>query len=73
MGRIAKVSGRSLFGASRWAMLCSRSRWRGIGMVMHAWLVIGAAAALAIAFPYPAVVVAAAVVIGSRQLGLAIR
>jgi len=72
MGRIAKVSGRSLFGASRWSMLRARSRWRGIGMVVHAWLVIAVAAGLAIAFPNPVVVVSAGVVIGSRQLGLAI-
>jgi fatty acid desaturase len=50
----------------------TRNPWRGLGMIAHAWLVIGAAMAVAVIWPNPLTILAAIAVIGSRQLGLAI-
>lgn len=50
----------------------TRNPWRGVGMIAHAWAVIGAAMALAIVWPHPLTIVLAIMLIGSRQLGLAI-
>jgi fatty acid desaturase len=49
-----------------------REPWRGVGMVVHAWAVIGAAMAIAVLWPNPLTIALAIVLIGSRQLGLAI-
>lgn len=49
-----------------------RSTWRGIGMVAHCWATIVAAMALVAWLPNPFTIVPAIMVIGSRQLGLAI-
>ncbi len=49
-----------------------RSDWRGIGLVVHAWAVIfGAMAAFALV-PHPAVWAIGIVLVGARQLGLAV-
>jgi len=45
---------------------------RGAGLVLHAWGVIAAAMALAAYVPSPLVLLLAVMVIGSRQLGLAV-
>lgn len=50
----------------------TRNPWSGMGMIAHAWAVIIAALALAIIWPNPLTMLAAIVLIGSRQLGLAI-
>lgn len=49
-----------------------RSPWRGIAMVAHAWITIYLAIALVALWPNPLTFVVAVMVIGSRQLGLAI-
>lgn len=72
MSMVAKVQGKTVFGAERWAELSAHSAWRGVWMVAHAWLTIAATAALAIAFPHVLTIGLAVLVIGSRQLGLAI-
>lgn len=72
MARVAKISGKSLFGAEEWQQLSARSRWQGLWLVVHAWLVIGVAVAMSVIWPHPLIVFAAILVIGSRQLGLAI-
>jgi fatty acid desaturase len=48
------------------------SAWRGAGLVLHAWLVIAATMVLYAAWPSLVTLLAAVVVIGSRQLGLAV-
>ena len=50
----------------------TRSPWRGLAMIAHAWLVIGAAIAVAVIWPNPLTILLAVAIIGSRQLGLAI-
>ncbi|WP_090139903.1 fatty acid desaturase family protein [Limnohabitans sp. DM1] len=54
------------------AYLRERSDWMGAYLVLHAWSVIALAMAFFIAWPNPLSFVVAVVVIGGRQLGLAI-
>ncbi len=49
-----------------------RSTLRGIGMILHCWGAIVAMMALAALWPNPLTILLAIIVIGSRQLGLAI-
>ena len=54
------------------AYLRERSDWMGAYLVLHAWGVIALAMAFFIAWPNPLSFVVAVVIIGGRQLGLAI-
>ena len=54
------------------ALIRKRSDWRGIWCVVHAWLVIFGCMAALIYFPNPAVWAVGIVLVGARQLGLAI-
>lgn len=54
------------------AELRGRSDWMGVYLVLHAWGVIALAMAFFIAWPNPLSFVVAVVIIGGRQLGLAI-
>lgn len=54
------------------AELRRRSTWRGVLMIAHAWALIAAAIALFVWRPNPLTFALAVMVIGSRQLGLAI-
>jgi fatty acid desaturase len=49
-----------------------RIEWKGIALVAHAWAVIFGAIALVAIFPNPLTYILAVLLIGSRQLGLAI-
>jgi fatty acid desaturase len=62
----------TIFGRNETAALRRRSRWRAIGMIGHAWAIIGVAMAAFALWPNPLTLIAASVVIGARQLGLAI-
>ena len=61
-----------LLSADELADVRKRSDLRGIWCVAHAWLVIVAAMAAFIVVPHPAVWAIGIVVVGARQLGLAI-
>lgn len=50
--------------------LRTTSNLRGAWLVVHCWAVIAGAMAVCVAWPAPLVIAAAALVIGSRQLGL---
>jgi fatty acid desaturase len=65
-------SATALLTASQIEQVRSRSNVWGAWLVLHAWAVIAAAAALAVMFPNPLTVVLAIMLIGSRQLGLLI-
>ena len=54
------------------AYLRGRSDWMGAYLVLHAWGVIALAMAFFIAWPNPLSFIVAVVIIGGRQLGLAI-
>ena len=67
-----RVKPQDLFTPDEWTRISARSSWRGIAMVAHAWTVIIAAGALFVFFPNPLTYVLAVMLIGARQLGLAI-
>jgi fatty acid desaturase len=54
------------------AELRQRRTWRGLWMIAHAWGLIAASIALVAIFPNPFTFILAVMIIGSRQLGLAI-
>lgn len=61
-----------IFDRDAWATITLVSPWRGLWLVAHAWGVIIAAAALAAWWANPLGWIVAVIVIGGRQLGLAI-
>jgi fatty acid desaturase len=63
---------RALLAPDQLAVLRTRVEWKGIALVAHAWAVILGSIALVAAFPNPFTYVLAVLLIGSRQLGLAI-
>jgi fatty acid desaturase len=78
MPAVKAANPRQIFGAEDWAAITAVSRWRGIWLIVHAWAVV-ALAAFGAAWAWQAnlmlgLVVAplALMIIGGRQLGLAI-
>ena len=67
-----RVKPLDLFTPEEWAKVSARSSWRGIWMVAHAWGTILLVGALFVAFPNPLTYLLALMIIGARQLGLAI-
>jgi fatty acid desaturase len=72
MAAIQQVRPFSLFPDSVWAGLTARSSWRGGLMVAHCWAVIAGAIALVAIWPNPLTWLVAVILVGARQLGLAI-
>ncbi len=70
MAVAARISPRDFFTPVEWTPLAVRSNWRGLALVAHCWAVIAATGAVAILWPIT--IPLAALVIGARQLGLAI-
>ena len=70
MPAATRVAPKDYFVPEDWAPLARKSAWKGPALIAHAWLVILAAAAMALAFP--AAIPLAVMIIGARQLGLAI-
>ncbi len=68
MPAAARVQAENFFSPDEWKALSARSSWKGIAVVAHCWLVIGAAMAVGIVWPLsiPLMVM----IIGNRQLGL---
>ena len=67
-----RMPARELISAEQLAEVRQRSSWRGIAMVAHAWGTTLASIALVALWPNPVTYICAVMVIGSRQLGLAI-
>lgn len=67
-----RIPAKTFMSEAQLAAVRTRVAWRGVGMILHAWAVIGAAMALAVLWPNPLTIVLAVLLIGSRQLGLAI-
>ena len=61
-----------LLAPAQLAQLQARSNWRGVWLVCHCWGVIFAAMAGFAIFPHPISFILAVMLIGSRQLGLAV-
>ena len=70
MAVAARVKPKDFFTTEAWAPLAARSSWKGLALVAHCWAVIGAATVMGIV--WPVTIPLAAVIIGARQLGLAI-
>ncbi|MEM1379022.1 MAG: fatty acid desaturase family protein [Pseudomonadota bacterium] len=69
----AALRPKDLLGQEAWAELTAPVIWQGYALVAHAWLVIGVAmAAVQLSGYHPLVVIGAIMVVGNRQLGLAI-
>ena len=72
MPAAVRVDPKDYFSQDEWARLSVRSGWRGLALVAHAWIVIFAAMAVAVVWTNPLTVTLAIMIIGCRQLGLAI-
>jgi fatty acid desaturase len=70
MAAAARVAPKDYFTPEEWAPLAQKSAWKGPALIAHAWLVILAAGAMALAWPIT--IPLAVMIIGARQLGLAI-
>jgi fatty acid desaturase len=69
---VARVDPKNVFTPAEWSLLTSRSSLRGMWLVVHAWATIAAAIALVTLWPNPLTWLIAVMVVGARQLGLAI-
>ena len=75
MAVAARIDPKAYFAPHEWAPLSRRSRWKGLALLAHAWIVIGLAMAMAVVSPWwlkPAAIPLAIMIIGGRQLGVAI-
>ena len=68
MTAAARVKPEDYFSPEEWAGVSARSSWKGLGLVVHCWLVI--AAAMGIGMLWPVTIPVMVMVIGNRQLGL---
>src|SRR3984893_5930774 len=69
---VARVDPKAVFTPAEWSRLTSRSSWRGLWLVIHAWGTILAAGTLGALWPNPTTGLIALMLLGRRQLGLAI-
>jgi len=69
---VARVDPKSVFSPEEWRRLTARSSPRGMWLVAHVWGTIAAAIALVTLWPNPLTWLVAVMVVGTRQLGLAI-
>jgi fatty acid desaturase len=67
-----RIAAHELVTPDQFAHLRERAEWKGMALIAHAWCVILGAMALVAMYPNPLVYILAVMVIGSRQLGLAI-
>jgi len=72
MPAVARIDPKTVFTPDEWSRLTSRSSWRGMWLVAHAWGTIIASVALVTIWPNPLTWLLAVMIVGTRQLGLAI-
>ena len=72
MPSVTRVDPKTIFTPDEWAKVSTQSVWMGPALVISAWAVIIGAGALFIWLPNPLTYVLAVMLIGTRQLGLAI-
>ena len=70
MAAAARLDPKDFFTAEEWAPISARSWWRGPAMIAHAWALIALAGAMVVIWPLTLPL--AVMIIGTRQLGLAI-
>jgi fatty acid desaturase len=67
-----RIPARELIARDELVALRKRVEWKGMALIAHAWAVILGSIALVAVFPNPLTYIVAVILIGSRQLGLAI-
>ena len=67
-----RIAARMLLAPDQLSALRKRVEWKGFALIAHAWTIILGSMALVAVFPNPLTYVLAVMLIGSRQLGLAI-
>jgi len=67
-----RIAARQLLARDDLVRVRERVEWKGIALIVHAWTVILGSIALVAVFPNPLTYLLAVMLIGSRQLGLAI-
>ncbi|MGO4715516.1 fatty acid desaturase family protein [Bradyrhizobium sp. 2TAF24] len=67
-----RIRARDLMTDAELVEVRTRSSWKGMALIAHAWVLIAAAIALVAWWPNPLTYLLAVAIIGSRQLGLAI-
>ena len=67
-----RIPARELLAQDELAAVRERVEWKGLALIAHAWAVIFGSIALVAVFPNPLTYILAVMLIGSRQLGLAI-
>ncbi|MDX2274747.1 MAG: fatty acid desaturase family protein [Hyphomonadaceae bacterium] len=72
MPAVARIDPKDVFTPEEWAPLAARSNWRGLALVASAWALILGAGAMFVIWPNPLTYILAVMIIGARQLGLAI-
>ncbi len=72
MPAVARIDPKEVFTAQEWSQLSARSPWRGVACVAGAWGLVVAAGAMFVLWPNPLTYLLAVMLIGARQLGLAI-
>lgn len=72
MPAVARIDPRDVFTPEEWARLSPKSSWLGLALVAACWGLIFGAGALFVVWPNPLSFVLAVMLIGARQLGLAI-
>ena len=72
MAAVARIDPKTVFSPEEWSALTARSAWRGLWLVAHAWGTIAGAVALVVLWPNPLTWLIAVMIVGTRQLGLAI-
>ncbi len=70
MPAAARVDPKDFFAPEEWAPLIARSSWKGIALVAHAWGTIALATVAGVFIPW--LIPLSVMIIGARQLGLAI-
>jgi fatty acid desaturase len=70
MAAVARINPKDFFTAEEWTALSEHSPWKGLLLVAHCWIVIGAAFAMGVIWPFT--IPLAVMIIGARQLGLQI-
>jgi len=67
-----RIRARDLMSEQELVEVRTRVTWKSVGLIVHAWTLILGSIAMVAAWPNPLTFVLAVMVIGSRQLGLAI-
>jgi fatty acid desaturase len=72
MPAVARIDPKTIFSREEWSRLNSRSSLHALSLVAHAWGTIAGAIALTVIWPHPVTWLIAVMIVGTRQLGLAI-